>query len=257
LILEADHVVLTAARGRQALDLLRRRHVDLVVLDLKLPDISGKEVLRQIRAAHPAVPVIVLTVLDRARTAWETQELGAYAYFTKPFDEDDLRACIREALSGKAPRATARRAGRTAAPQARDRHQHVPGGRCPASPGAPQGRERAPPPGLPRPVAGADRGAARAAPRAPTITSFSATVANSGTAVTITGTNFDPVFANDKAKFNLGSAQVTAATATTITATVPASGTSGRVTVTTPVGSVVSTPDFFIPARRPTSRRPT
>ena len=81
----------------------------------------------------------------------------------------------------------------------------------------------------------------------PTITSFTPTIGVSGTAVTITGTNFDTNTTNDNPKFNLTSAQLSSATATTIGASVPISVASGRISVSTAVGQTVSTQDFFIP----------
>ena len=84
-------------------------------------------------------------------------------------------------------------------------------------------------------------------PESPTITSFSPTIGIVGTAVTITGTNFEPSFQNNKTKFNLTNGPNTAATNTTLAATVPSGAGSGRITVSTPVGSATSSGDFFIP----------
>ncbi len=79
------------------------------------------------------------------------------------------------------------------------------------------------------------------------ITSFTPTIATPGTAVQITGTDFNPVAANNQLKFNITTASVTAATSTTINTTVPTGATSGRISVTTPAGSATSTGDFFVP----------
>ncbi len=80
---------------------------------------------------------------------------------------------------------------------------------------------------------------------APSITSFTPTIGPAGTAVTITGTNFDTVPTNNKAKFNITRAAVTSASATSIVSNAP-NGSSGRIAVTTPYGSVTSTADFFL-----------
>ena len=82
---------------------------------------------------------------------------------------------------------------------------------------------------------------------APTITSFSPTIGTAGTAVTITGTNFEPSFQNNKTRFNVSLAANTSATSTTINANVPSATGSGRIKVSTPAGSATSTGDFFIP----------
>src|SRR5205807_9528948 len=80
----------------------------------------------------------------------------------------------------------------------------------------------------------------------PTITGFTPTIGASGTAVTISGTNFD-VAANDRTKFNVALAGMTSATSTSISAIVPAAGTSGHISVATPNGTAVSAADFFEP----------
>ena len=79
------------------------------------------------------------------------------------------------------------------------------------------------------------------------ITGFTPTIGTPGTAVQITGTDFDPVPANNQLKFNITSAVTTASTATTINTTVPTGATSGRITLTTPAGTAVSSGDFFVP----------
>ena len=81
----------------------------------------------------------------------------------------------------------------------------------------------------------------------PTITSFSPTTGLAGTSVTITGTNFDTLLPNDRTRFNVAYAQLTSGTSTSLTGTVPGSTGSGRISVTTPYGTVTSTSDFIIP----------
>jgi YD repeat-containing protein len=81
----------------------------------------------------------------------------------------------------------------------------------------------------------------------PTITSFTPNIGTAGTAVTINGTNFEAAAANNRVAFNNTFAQVNTATATSIGASVPTGGTSGRIAVTTPAGKAVSSADFFIP----------
>lgn len=82
----------------------------------------------------------------------------------------------------------------------------------------------------------------------PTITGFTPTVGTAGvTIATITGTNFAPAPLNNKVQFNIFLAPVTSAAPTTVGASAPAGGTSGRITVVTPAGKAVSAGDFFIP----------
>ncbi len=86
-----------AQHGRGALEALRRSTIDLVVLDLGLPDLDGLEILRQMRAAGSVLPVIVLTSRDDERAKVEALDLGADDYVTKPFGIDELFARIRAA----------------------------------------------------------------------------------------------------------------------------------------------------------------
>jgi YD repeat-containing protein len=81
---------------------------------------------------------------------------------------------------------------------------------------------------------------------APTITGFTPTIGSEGTTVTIAGTNFEPVSANNTVTFNGRAASVNAASSTSIGTSVPAGATSGHIRVTTPAGSAVSSDDFFI-----------
>ncbi len=83
-------------------------------------------------------------------------------------------------------------------------------------------------------------------PLAPTITSFTPTIASPGAAVTITGTNFETTPLNNKATFNLGNSIISSATSTSISTSVPTAG-SGKISVATPNGKATSTDDFFIP----------
>jgi RHS repeat-associated protein len=86
-----------------------------------------------------------------------------------------------------------------------------------------------------------------AASKQPSISGFSPTIGTPGTSVTINGSNFDARIVNDVVTFNGLRADLSSASATTISATVPSFATSGRIGVATPDGSGVSTGDFFVP----------
>ena len=81
----------------------------------------------------------------------------------------------------------------------------------------------------------------------PIITSFTPTIGVAGTAVTINGQNFEAVTSANRARFNGTTATITAATATSISTSVPTGATSGHISVTTPAGQGVSADDFFVP----------
>src|SRR2546426_3429959 len=83
--------------GRAGLDAYKRRRPDLILLDLGLPDIDGKEIVRAVRG-DGATPIIVLSVRGAEREKVEALDLGADDYLTKPFGVDELLARIRVAL---------------------------------------------------------------------------------------------------------------------------------------------------------------
>ena len=86
-----------AAAGGPALDTLRRKAADLVVLDLGLPDMDGLDVIRQVRAAGSLVPIIVLSSRDDEASKVAALDEGADDFVTKPFGIDELFARIRAA----------------------------------------------------------------------------------------------------------------------------------------------------------------
>jgi len=93
----AGYAVATAADGPSALEIVRRQHPDLVVLDLGLPGLDGLDVIRQIRRDSP-LPVIVLTARDDEVDRVLGLELGADDYVTKPFSPRELVARVRAVL---------------------------------------------------------------------------------------------------------------------------------------------------------------
>jgi two-component system KDP operon response regulator KdpE len=89
--------VWTATRGAEALELLETREPDLVILDLRLPDIDGFEVCRAIRAAS-TVPVLMLTALTDHADRVRGLDVGADDYVPKPFNVEELLARVRALL---------------------------------------------------------------------------------------------------------------------------------------------------------------
>lgn len=87
-----------AENGQQALDLLRCTQFDLVISDLRMTPIDGLELLRVIRAEQPRLRVILITAHGSERHAVEAMRLGAYDYFRKPFELDELMAVVNRAL---------------------------------------------------------------------------------------------------------------------------------------------------------------
>ncbi|MBI1963932.1 MAG: sigma-54-dependent Fis family transcriptional regulator, partial [Candidatus Rokubacteria bacterium] len=98
LMLEDDYEVLDAGDGAAALEILRVTQVDLVLLDIRLPEADGIEVLERIKALDEGVEVVLATAVKTVRTAVAAMKLGAFDYLTKPFEEDELLAVVRRAL---------------------------------------------------------------------------------------------------------------------------------------------------------------
>jgi DNA-binding NtrC family response regulator len=88
--------------GRAGLERVKRGGVDLVVSDVKMPDLDGLDLLREIRAAEPSLCVIIITAFGSEETALRAVRLGAYDYLTKPFAADHLVHIINKALSDRA-----------------------------------------------------------------------------------------------------------------------------------------------------------
>src|SRR4249919_2132206 len=96
-ILKREHRVLRVASGEAALPVLNRENVDLVMLDVRLPGISGFEVLRIVRENYSLVETIMISAINDIETAVQAMKLGAYHYVTKEFDYDQLRSLVRNA----------------------------------------------------------------------------------------------------------------------------------------------------------------
>lgn len=90
--------VALASRCREGLDILEREPVDLVLLDLKMPDMDGIELLPLLREKWPDTKVIVISGYGTDETAEKTMKLGAHTYLKKPFTPDTLLNSISEAL---------------------------------------------------------------------------------------------------------------------------------------------------------------
>ena len=89
--------VLTAARGNEALDIMEREDVSIVLLDLKMPGLDGMQVLRRIKESNLNILVIVITGYATVETAIEAMKQGAYDFIAKPFEPDHLRIVVNRA----------------------------------------------------------------------------------------------------------------------------------------------------------------
>ncbi|HEV8432197.1 MAG TPA: sigma-54 dependent transcriptional regulator [Thermoanaerobaculia bacterium] len=90
--------VVLAASGEEALNLLDGDEVDLVILDVMLPGISGIDTLRAIRIANPTLPVVVITAFSSIDGAIEAMKFGAFHYIPKPFKNEEVVLTVNKAL---------------------------------------------------------------------------------------------------------------------------------------------------------------
>src|SRR3954469_3826057 len=94
----AGHQVRAAENGRRALEMLRAEPADLIISDVKMPDIGGIELLTSARELLPDVAVVMMTAFATVETAREAFKLGADDFIQKPFDVDELKLIVVKGL---------------------------------------------------------------------------------------------------------------------------------------------------------------
>lgn len=96
LILE-DYPLIVATEGAQCLECLdNSKDIGLVLLDIKMPQVSGLDILKKIKEKHPEVNVIIVTGYKSVETAAEAVRLGASGYIVKPFKSEEILATVRK-----------------------------------------------------------------------------------------------------------------------------------------------------------------
>ncbi len=112
ILLEAEgYGVITAMNGHGAMERLKKEQVDMVVSDIRMPDMDGIELLQQVKGINPIIPVVMVTGYGSAELAVESMKLGAFDYLQKPFDNDRLYEVVRSALSQASLQRSAARGG--------------------------------------------------------------------------------------------------------------------------------------------------
>ena len=96
-ILKPDYQVLVATEGEQAVRFVEQQPIDVVLLDLRMPGLSGLEVLEKIKAIDPSIEVIVVTGYASYETVLEGLRLHAFDYIPKPFNIPHLREVVKRA----------------------------------------------------------------------------------------------------------------------------------------------------------------
>src|SRR5215210_4707860 len=103
LVFESDgNKIRTAMNGRQALDLLEEEPADVIISDVKMPDMDGIAMLRAVRETLPDIGVILMTAFASVETAREAFKLGADDFIQKPFDVEELKLIVKKTLEKQA-----------------------------------------------------------------------------------------------------------------------------------------------------------
>ncbi len=96
-----DYNVKTASNGADGLKLIEKGDIDLVITDLRMPGISGEQVLAKVTAETPGIPVIILTGHGSIDSAVDAMRHGAYDFLTKPLNLDQLGMIVKRALESR------------------------------------------------------------------------------------------------------------------------------------------------------------
>ena len=96
-----EYRVVAAADGIEALDIIKKQDISVVVTDLKMPRLDGIGLLNRLIETYPSLPVIIVTAYGTISNAVSAVKRGAFDYVTKPFDQEDLKNVIRKAVKTK------------------------------------------------------------------------------------------------------------------------------------------------------------
>ena len=110
---EHDYEVMAVPSAEEGMLELRRTPFDLLITDVRLPGMSGFDLVRRAKANNPDLPVIMITAYSSEQGRKEASDLGVYRYFTKPLDTDDVLAAINTLLYGEPETAEATTAATT------------------------------------------------------------------------------------------------------------------------------------------------
>lgn len=103
LVFESDgHSLRTARNGREALELLKTEPADVVISDVRMPDMDGIDLLRAVRETLPDIGVVLMTAFASVDTARDAFKLGADDFIQKPFDVEELKLIVRKTLEKQA-----------------------------------------------------------------------------------------------------------------------------------------------------------
>lgn len=98
ILTQENYKVFTARDGKTGIEIINKENIDIVLLDLNLPDLNGIEVLKKIKSLEPEILVIIITGYATVDSAVEALKLGAYDYIKKPFKADAIKLIVKLAL---------------------------------------------------------------------------------------------------------------------------------------------------------------
>jgi DNA-binding NtrC family response regulator len=101
MVLCDDYDIYLAETGAEALEIFESRAVDIVLLDIMLPDIDGRRLIPNLKAIDPCVEIVVVTALKDLRSGIDAMKNGAHEYLVKPFDVENVKAVVARALKKK------------------------------------------------------------------------------------------------------------------------------------------------------------
>ena len=90
--------VTAASNGESALEVMKHDHFDLIITDMKMPKVGGLELLKNVKEIYPDTVVVIITAFGTTESAVEAMKLGAFDYITKPFQMDEIRLVVKNAL---------------------------------------------------------------------------------------------------------------------------------------------------------------
>ncbi|UCD63051.1 MAG: sigma-54-dependent Fis family transcriptional regulator, partial [Candidatus Zixiibacteriota bacterium] len=100
-LLEEGYRVDSASTGKKAMDLVRNKSYDLVLTDLKMPDVDGLQVLSEVKGVDSETAVILMTAFGTIEDAVTAMKMGAFDFVTKPFDTEHLCVLVNRALENR------------------------------------------------------------------------------------------------------------------------------------------------------------
>lgn len=93
------HVIFKANNGEEALEVLSRGKIDMIISDMRMPLMDGEELLRRVHEQYPQIPMVMITAYGTIGQAVEAMKNGALDFITKPFSAEDLEAAVDKALN--------------------------------------------------------------------------------------------------------------------------------------------------------------